>query len=113
MLRCPLSFERAGGTSGAPAPPTAQGQPSTGLCIVERPALVLTGFIVSIPSMSDPPHLAFPLSSSTDQERPKPTPHPVVIVGAGPAGLAAALGLAARGQASTVIDRKGGLSEGS
>src|SRR5262249_25799519 len=35
------------------------------------------------------------------------------IVGAGPAGLAAALGLAARGQASAVIDRRDSLSEGS
>ena len=63
--------------------------------------------------MRDPRQLAFPHCRSADQDRPQPTHHPVVIVGAGPAGLAAALGLAARGQASTVIDRKGGLSEGS
>jgi 3-(3-hydroxy-phenyl)propionate hydroxylase len=63
--------------------------------------------------MTDPRQLAFPHRRSADQDRLQPSHHPVVIVGAGPVGLAAALGLATRGQASTVIDRKGSLSDGS
>jgi 3-(3-hydroxy-phenyl)propionate hydroxylase len=63
--------------------------------------------------MTDPRQLVFAHRRSADQDRPQPAHHPVVIVGAGPVGLAAALGLAARGQASTIIDRKGSLSDGS
>src|SRR5262245_344422 len=63
--------------------------------------------------MTDPRQLAFPHRRSVDQDRPQPAHHPVVIVGAGPVGLAAALDLALRGQPSTVIDRKGSLSYGS
>ena len=63
--------------------------------------------------MTDARQLVFPHRRSADQDRPQPAHHPVVIVGAGPVGLAAALGLAARGQASAIIDRKGSLSDGS
>ena len=63
--------------------------------------------------MTDPRQLAFPHRRSADQDRLQPAHHPVVIVGAGPVGLAAALGFAARGQASAVIDRKASLSDGS
>src|SRR5262245_37830597 len=63
--------------------------------------------------MRDPRQLSFPHRRSADQDRPRPAHHRVVIIGAGPVGLAAALSLAARGQASTLIDRKGNLSEGS
>src|SRR5262245_41527818 len=63
--------------------------------------------------MRDPRQLSFPHRRSADQDRPQPAHHRVVIIGAGPVGLAAALSLAARGQASTLIDRKGNLSEGS
>src|SRR5262245_29239849 len=63
--------------------------------------------------MTDPRQLTFPFRRSADQDRPQPAHHPVVIVGAGPVGLAAALDLAARGHPSTVIDRKGSLSDGS
>src|SRR5262245_5648902 len=63
--------------------------------------------------MTDPRQIVFPHIRSADQDRPQPAHHPVVIVGAGPAGLAAALGLAARGRASAVIDRRESLSEGS
>ena len=63
--------------------------------------------------MTDPRQLVFPHCRSADQDRLQPAHHPVVIVGAGPVGLAAALGFAARGQASAVIDRKASLSDGS
>src|SRR5215470_13415155 len=63
--------------------------------------------------MTDPRHLAFPHRRSADQDGPQPAHHPVLIVGAGPVGLTAALGLAARGQASVVIDRRRNLSDGS
>ena len=43
----------------------------------------------------------FPWRRSADQAAAKPAHHPVVIVGAGPVGLVAALGLAQRGHASS------------
>ena len=42
-----------------------------------------------------------------------PAHHPVVIVGAGPVGLVAALDLASKGHRSVVIDKKSNLSDGS
>src|SRR5215475_14322703 len=63
--------------------------------------------------MTDPRQLMFAHHRSADQDRLQPAHYPLVIVGAGPVGLAAALGFAARGQPSTVIDRKASLSEGS
>src|SRR5262245_21354810 len=50
---------------------------------------------------------------SPDQDSARPVHHPIVIVGAGPVGLTAALDLAHRGQRSVVIDKKANLSDGS
>jgi 3-(3-hydroxy-phenyl)propionate hydroxylase len=50
---------------------------------------------------------------SADQASAKPAHHPVVIVGAGPVGLVAALGLAAKGHRCVVIDRKRTMADGS
>jgi len=63
--------------------------------------------------MTDPRQLTFPHRRSADQDRPQPAHHRVLIVGAGPVGLAAALDLAARGHPSAVIDRRSSLSDGS
>jgi len=63
--------------------------------------------------MSDIRHTTFAWRRSPDQGRPEPARHRVVIVGAGPVGLAAALALAARGHPSVVIDRRRTLSDGS
>jgi len=63
--------------------------------------------------MTDPRQLTFPFRRSADQDRPQPAHHPVVIVGAGPVGLAAALDLAARGHPSAVIERRSSLADGS
>jgi 3-(3-hydroxy-phenyl)propionate hydroxylase len=63
--------------------------------------------------MTDVRQTAFAHRRSPDQDRREPAHHAIVIVGAGPAGLAAALDLAHRGQRSVVIDRKANLSDGS
>jgi 3-(3-hydroxy-phenyl)propionate hydroxylase len=63
--------------------------------------------------MTDVRQTSFPHRRSADQGRAAPTQHPVVIVGAGPAGLVAALDLASKGRRSVVIDRKSSLSDGS
>jgi 3-(3-hydroxy-phenyl)propionate hydroxylase len=63
--------------------------------------------------MTDVRHIEFPWRRSADQGRAQTGEHPVVIVGAGPVGLVAALDLASRGQRSVVIDKKKSLSEGS
>ena len=63
--------------------------------------------------MSDPRQIVFAHRRSPDQERAGLAHHPVVIVGAGPVGLVAALDLASRGHRSVVIDRKATLSDGS
>ena len=63
--------------------------------------------------MTDVRQLTFAHSRSADQDRSQPAHHRIAIVGAGPAGLAAALDLASRGHRSVVIDRKSGLSDGS
>jgi 3-(3-hydroxy-phenyl)propionate hydroxylase len=63
--------------------------------------------------MSDVRQMEFPWRRSADFGAARPVQHPIVIVGAGPVGLVAALDLARRGHRSVVIDRKGGLSDGS
>src|SRR5262245_22486118 len=64
-------------------------------------------------SMADPRQLRFAHKRSADQDRPQPAHHPVVIVGAGPVGLIAAIDLAKRGRRSVVIDPRTSLSFGS
>jgi 3-(3-hydroxy-phenyl)propionate hydroxylase len=63
--------------------------------------------------MTDPRQLTFAHTRSADQDRPRPAHHPVVIVGAGPVGLVAAIDLAKRGRRSVVIDPRTTLSFGS
>src|SRR5262245_12821328 len=64
-------------------------------------------------SMGDVRQIVFQHTRSADHGRASPAHHPVVIVGAGPVGLVAALDLADRGHRSVVIDRKRNLSDGS
>src|SRR3990172_3935676 len=63
--------------------------------------------------MTDVRQVVFPHRRSADQGRVQPAQHPIVIVGAGPVGLVAALDLAKKGHRSVVIDRKSNLSDGS
>ena len=63
--------------------------------------------------MTDVRQIRFAHRRSADQGRAAPAHHPVVIVGAGPVGLVAALDLASKGHRSVVIDRKSNLSDGS
>jgi 3-(3-hydroxy-phenyl)propionate hydroxylase len=63
--------------------------------------------------MADIRDITFPWRRSSDHGRAVPAHHPVVIVGAGPVGLVAALDLARKGHRSVVIDKKTGLSDGS
>jgi 3-(3-hydroxy-phenyl)propionate hydroxylase len=63
--------------------------------------------------MTDVRQIVLPHRRSPDQERAQPAHHPIVIVGAGPVGLVAALDLAKKGHQSVVIDKKSNLSDGS
>jgi 3-(3-hydroxy-phenyl)propionate hydroxylase len=63
--------------------------------------------------MTDVRQIAFPHRRSADQGAARPAHHPVVIVGAGPVGLVAALDLAKKGHRSVVIDKRAKLSDGS
>jgi 3-(3-hydroxy-phenyl)propionate hydroxylase len=63
--------------------------------------------------MNDVRDIAFAWKRSSDQNAAVPAHHPVVIVGAGPVGLATALDLAAKGHRSVIIERKSQLSDGS
>ena len=65
------------------------------------------------PSTIDVRKITYQHSRSVDQGGAQPAHHPVVIVGAGPVGLAAALDMASKGHRSVVIDRKSNLSDGS
>ena len=55
----------------------------------------------------------FTYSPSPDQTSATPVRHPVVIIGAGPVGLAAALDLAQRGRKVVVLDDDNTVSTGS
>ncbi len=57
--------------------------------------------------------LVFPYARSPDQDAPQPVRHPVVIVGAGPVGLAAAIDLAQQGIRVVLLDDDDRLSNGS
>src|SRR5690349_10147676 len=57
--------------------------------------------------------LRFPYRHSPDQDRPTPARHPVVVVGAGPVGLAAAIDLAQRGMPVVLLDDADRIGEGS
>src|SRR5688500_19360307 len=63
--------------------------------------------------MTDVRQITFTHRRSADQDRAAPAQHPVVIVGAGPVGLVAALDLAKKGHRSVVIDKRANLSDGS
>ncbi len=49
----------------------------------------------------------------SDQDAPKPVTHPIIVVGAGPVGLALAIDLAQNGQAVVLLDDDDRLSTGS
>ncbi|PUE20523.1 FAD-dependent oxidoreductase [Limnohabitans sp. MMS-10A-160] len=57
--------------------------------------------------------IQFPYVRSPDQDAAQPARHPIVIVGAGPVGLSAAIDLAQRGQPVLVVDNDDRLSFGS
>ncbi|WP_043339002.1 FAD-dependent oxidoreductase [Belnapia moabensis] len=57
--------------------------------------------------------LVLPYARSPDQDAPRPVRHPVVIVGAGPVGLAAAIDLAQQGIRVVLLDDDDRLSTGS
>lgn len=57
--------------------------------------------------------IKFPYVHSPDQDAEQPIRHPIVIVGAGPVGLSAAIDLAQRGQPVLVVDNDDRLSFGS
>src|SRR5262245_60925750 len=63
--------------------------------------------------MADTRAIELAWGRSADQTAAQPAHHGVVIVGAGPVGLVAALTLAAKGHRVVVIDRRRALSDGS
>lgn len=57
--------------------------------------------------------LTFPYTRAADQDAPAPVRHPVVVVGAGPVGLSAAVDLARQGVPVVLLDDDDRLSDGS
>ena len=55
----------------------------------------------------------FPYRRSADQHAPRPAQHPVIVVGAGPVGLALAMDLVLRGIPTVVLDEDDTVSTGS
>lgn len=55
----------------------------------------------------------YPYRKSPDQDAASAVHHPVIIIGAGPCGMAAALDLAKQGQASVILDDNNTVSVGS
>ena len=55
----------------------------------------------------------YPYTRSPDQDSARPVGHPVVVVGAGPIGLAAAIDLAQNDVPVLVLDDHDGVSSGS
>jgi 3-(3-hydroxy-phenyl)propionate hydroxylase len=55
----------------------------------------------------------YPYERSADQDHTTPVRHPVVVVGAGPVGLATALDLALKGVPVVVLDDHEGVGQGS
>jgi len=55
----------------------------------------------------------FPYARAADQDAQAPTHHPVVVVGAGPVGLTAAIDIAQRGVRVVLLDDDNRLSAGS
>ncbi|MFN3294912.1 MAG: FAD-dependent monooxygenase, partial [Gemmobacter sp.] len=55
----------------------------------------------------------YPYARSADQDAAQPVHHPVIVVGAGPVGLAMALDLGRRGVPVLVLDDNEGIGEGS
>lgn len=61
----------------------------------------------------DAPRFQFAYSRSSDQDRPAPARHPVVVVGAGPVGLSVAIDLALAGIRVVLLDDADRIGEGS
>ena len=59
------------------------------------------------------PHRVFPYRRHPDQDCAAPAHHPVIIVGAGPTGLAASIDLRLQGVSSVVLDDNNTVSVGS
>src|SRR5579875_133667 len=57
--------------------------------------------------------LVFPYVRSPDQDASQPAHHPVIVVGAGPVGLATAIDLAQQGVRVVLLDEDDRLSHGS
>jgi 3-(3-hydroxy-phenyl)propionate hydroxylase len=64
-------------------------------------------------AQSNQPTCTFDYRRSPDQDRRSPVRHPVIVIGAGPVGLVAAIDLAQRGVPTVLLDDAGRIGEGS